>query len=59
MSRSQWVKKSCDTWHCFDLSLLPKSLSRDNSAYIHRIPNAQIQKIVLLQVVDSDEDTCD
>ena len=40
------AKESCEEWHCFDLSLLPRSLI------------GQFQKTGM-QVAASEEDTCD
>ena len=58
-TKTQWLKKSCEDWHRFSLSLIPGSMDRDNSARNHWFRIAQIQKNGVLQVVASVENVCD
>ena len=55
-SRDQGVRTSCEDKHCFDLSILSKSMGSDNRTHNHWFLIAQAQKIGVLQVVVSNED---
>ena len=50
-SRDEEGRDSCEDQHCFNFSLLSQSMDNNNTA--------QAQKTCVLQVVVSDEDTCD
>ena len=46
VSRAQWVRESCEDWHCFNPFLLPRRMDRDNITHNHKILIiAQAQKI--------------
>ena len=46
VSRAQWVRESCEGWHCFNPFLLPRRMDRDNITHNHKILiTAQAQKI--------------
>ena len=49
----------CENWCCFDSSLLPQNMNKDNSTRNHWFLNNKAKKIGILQVVASDEDICD
>ena len=51
------MKESCEDWHCFDLFLLPRSMGRDSNTHNQQFLISSIQKIGILQVVVSEEDT--
>ena len=58
-SRALWARDSCVVCHHFDLSLLPRSMDRDNSIHNHWFLIAENQKIVILEAVSSEEDIRD
>ena len=51
-------RDSCEVWRCFQLSLLPRCVDRDNSARNHWLLIAYSQKVGILSEVASDEKVC-
>ena len=51
-------RDSCEVWRCFQLSLLPRCVDRDNSAHNHWLLIAYSQKVGILSEVASDEKVC-
>ena len=56
--KTLWVREYCEKLHCFNLSLLPWSIDRNNSAHYYSSRIAQDKKIGVFQNVASKEDSC-